>query len=436
MRDLPRGTVTFLFTDVEGSTRLVKQLGEGYGDVLAEHQQILRQAFEEAGGREIDTQGDSFFVAFARAKDAVQAAVAGQRALAAHRWPKGTSVRVRMGLHTGEPAVGEERYVGLGVHKAARIGAAAHGGQVLLSNATRELVEDELPSGVRLVDLGEQKLKDIDRPERIFQLNAEGLSHRFAPLRLEAPLPRSRLWRRPGRVSRERAVLAAAAAVVLAAAVVGIALAMVRHEGSSSDGSLPSSKASSEQTALGRDPDKIIPGRSIGAVELGMSEREVKERYGPGIEGQWRSRGRAGARITYSGDVGGLTVSFYDGKVVQVTTSSSYYTTDDGVRVGVRAPSFNTLAEVKAALRKGAVVEIEPGVYTWKNFAVEPNYRLCLRDENAATQLTPRAGPSDRVGGVWITDARFLVYLPARIVLGAPGNRPTEIFCLARPLEP
>jgi hypothetical protein len=237
-------------------------------------------------------------------------------------------------------------------------------------------------------------------------------------------------------VARERALLAAAAAVALAAAVVGIALAMVRHEGSSSDGSLPSSKASSEQTAPGRDPDKIIPGRSIGAVELGMSEREVKERYGPGIEGQWRSRGRAGARITYSGDVGGLTVSFYDGKVVQVTTSSSYYTTDDGVRVGVRAPSFNTLAEVKAALRKGAMVEIEPGVYTWKNFAVEPNFRLCLRDENAATQLTPRAGPSDRVGGVWITDARFLVYLPAKIVVGAPGKPPAEIFCLARPLEP
>jgi class 3 adenylate cyclase len=436
LRDLPQGTVTFLFTDVEGSTRLLKELGDAYGDVLAELQRILRLAFDAGGGREIDTQGDSFFVAFRRAKDAVNSAVAAQRAIAAHRWPKGAAVRVRMGLHTGEPTVGPERYVGVGVHKTARIAAAAHGGQILLSNTTRGLVQDDLPADVRLVDLGEQQLKDFDQPERLFQLDAAGLPHRFSPLRLEAPLPRSRLWRRPGRVPRERAVLAAAAAVVVAAAVVGIALAMVRHEGSSSDGSLPSSKASSEQTAPGRDPDKIIPGRSIGAVELGMSEREVKERYGPGIEGQWRSRGRAGDRITYSGDVGALTVSFYDGKVVQVTTSSSYYTTDDGVGVGVRAPSFNTLAEVKAALRTGEVVEIKPGVYTWKNFAVEPNYRLCLRDENAATQLTPRAGPSDRVGGVWITDARFLAYLPARLVAGVAGIPPTEIFCLARPLEP
>ena len=184
MRDLPRGTVTFLFTDVEGSTRLLKELRDGYGDVLAEHQRILREAFEAAGGQEIDTQGDSFFVAFPRAKDAVTAAVAAQRGLAAHRWPKNAAVRVRMGLHTGEPTVGEERYVGMGVHKAARIAAAAHGGQILLSNTTCGLVEDELPPDLRLLDLGEQRLKDIDFPERIFQLNSPGLPHRFPPLRM------------------------------------------------------------------------------------------------------------------------------------------------------------------------------------------------------------------------------------------------------------
>lgn len=178
MRDLPRGTVTFLFTDVEGSTRLLKELRDGYGDVLAEHQRILREAFEAAGGQEIDTQGDSFFVAFPRAKDAVNAATAVQRALAAHRWPKGAAVRVRIGLHTGEPTLGDERYVGIGVHKTARIAAAAHGGQILLSNTTRGLVEDELPPDFRLVDLGEHRLKDIDLPERIFQLNAPGLPRR------------------------------------------------------------------------------------------------------------------------------------------------------------------------------------------------------------------------------------------------------------------
>jgi class 3 adenylate cyclase len=181
MRDLPRGTVTFLFTDVEGSTRLLKELREGYGEVLADHQRLLRTAFEDAGGQEIDTQGDSFFVAFRRAKDAVNAAVAAQRALAAHRWPKGGAVRVRMGLHTGEPAVGDERYVGMGVHRAARIAAAAHGGQILLSNTTRGLVEDELPRDTRLVDLGEHKLKDIDLPERIFQLMPRDCRTAFRP---------------------------------------------------------------------------------------------------------------------------------------------------------------------------------------------------------------------------------------------------------------
>ena len=123
--ELPRGTVTFLFTDIEGSTRLLKQLRERYTEALAEHQRILREAFDEHGGREVDTQGDSFFVAFPRAKDAVAAAVEAQCALAEHSWPEGAEFRVRMGVHTGEPTVGAERYVGLGVHRAARICAAA-----------------------------------------------------------------------------------------------------------------------------------------------------------------------------------------------------------------------------------------------------------------------------------------------------------------------
>src|SRR6478735_8255990 len=118
MADLPSGTVTFLFTDVEGSTRLLKQLRDAYGQVLADHRRILRAAFAEHGGQEIDTQGDAFFVAFRRARDAALAASAGQRGLAAHAWPEGAACTVRMGLHTGEPAVGEEGYHGLGVHRA------------------------------------------------------------------------------------------------------------------------------------------------------------------------------------------------------------------------------------------------------------------------------------------------------------------------------
>jgi class 3 adenylate cyclase len=134
-------TVTLLFTDVEGSTRLLRQLRGAYGEVLAEHQRLLRESFERHGGQEVDTQGDSFFVAFTRATDAVLAAVDAQRALATHVWPDGAELRVRMGLHTGSAMVRDNRFVGMAVHRAARICTAGHGGQILLSETTRNLLE-------------------------------------------------------------------------------------------------------------------------------------------------------------------------------------------------------------------------------------------------------------------------------------------------------
>ena len=182
MGDFPSGTVTFLFTDVDGSTRLLKRLKERYGDVLAVHRRLLRAVFSEHGGPEIDNQGDAFFVAFGRAKDGVRAAVAAQRALAEHPWSAEEEVRVRMALHTGEPEVSAEGYFGLGVHRAARICAAGHGGQILLSRSTAGVFdEDEIP-GVTLKDLGERRLKDLERSERIYQVVAEGLRHDFPAL--------------------------------------------------------------------------------------------------------------------------------------------------------------------------------------------------------------------------------------------------------------
>jgi class 3 adenylate cyclase/DNA-binding NarL/FixJ family response regulator len=184
-RDLPGGTVTFLFTDVEGSTRLAAQLRERYAEVLADHQRLLRDAFADSGGRVIDTQGDAFFVAFPRAKDAIAAALAGQRALGHHRWPDGVIVRVRMGLHTGEPATADDRYIGLGVHRAARICAAGHGGQILLSSATYALLADDVLPDITFQDLGEYWLKDLERPERIYQLIVPDLPRAFPPPRSE-----------------------------------------------------------------------------------------------------------------------------------------------------------------------------------------------------------------------------------------------------------
>jgi predicted ATPase/class 3 adenylate cyclase len=183
MAEIPAGTVTLLFTDIEGSTRLLQQLGEKYAGLLAEQQQLLRAACEAHQGRVMDAQGDSFFVVFPAAVDAVQAAVRSQRALAGHDWANGASVRVRMGLHTGEPQMSQSNYVGMDIHRAARIAAAAHGGQVLLSQTTYDLVEAELPGGITVRDLGEHRLKDLRHPKHLYQLVIPGLRSDFPPLK-------------------------------------------------------------------------------------------------------------------------------------------------------------------------------------------------------------------------------------------------------------
>ena len=189
MTSLPGGTVTFVFTDIAGSTELLKRLGDRYAEALADHRRIVREAFGARGGEEIDTQGDAFFYSFGRARDAVAAAVAAQRALATHSWPDGAELRVRMSIHTGEPVVGEEGYVGIDVHRAARICSAGHGGQVLLSATTAALVTGALPEGVRQVELGAVRLKDLDEPERVVQLDIDGLPASFPPLRADEDEP-------------------------------------------------------------------------------------------------------------------------------------------------------------------------------------------------------------------------------------------------------
>jgi YVTN family beta-propeller protein len=217
------GTVTFLFTDIEGSTRLVKQLRDRYDEVLAEHQILLRAAFAAHAGHEINTQGDSFFVAFSSALNAVLAAVEGQFALLSHPWPEGVQVRVRMGIHTGQAGGSEGGYTGLAVHRAARICAAGHGGQVLISQATQTLLEDEEEDlDLSLRDLGEQSLKDLDRPVRLYQVETDGLPASFPPLRPGGELAQAAdaavarpLWRRPVAIAA-----AALIAVLLAVAVV------------------------------------------------------------------------------------------------------------------------------------------------------------------------------------------------------------------------
>jgi predicted ATPase/class 3 adenylate cyclase len=182
-RKLPGGTVTLLFTDIEGSTRMLQELGrEAYVRALTAHRQLLREAFSSHGGVEVEMQGDSFHFAFPYARDAVAAAVAGQRALHEHTW-ESQPITVRIGLHTGEPVQADGLYAGLDVHRAARVMSAGHGGQVLLSQQTAELVDGELPTQITLLDLGEHRLKDLTAPQRLYQALADGLPTEFAPLK-------------------------------------------------------------------------------------------------------------------------------------------------------------------------------------------------------------------------------------------------------------
>jgi len=184
MPDLPTGTVTFVFTDIEGSTRMLQHLGDAdAAQVFADHRRLLRAAIAAGGGQELSDQGDGFLMVFADAKNAVVAAVAAQRVLADHPWPQDVNVRVRMGLHTGDPITTEDGYVGIDIHRAARISQVAWGGQIIVSHRTRELLEHALPEGMSLRDLGQHRLKDLQRPEQIFQILGPGLPADFPPLR-------------------------------------------------------------------------------------------------------------------------------------------------------------------------------------------------------------------------------------------------------------
>ena len=206
MRDLPTGTVTFLFTDIEGSTRLLRRLGAQYHDVITQHHRILREAIGRGGGTEVGTEGDAFFAVFPSPTNALATAVYAQRSLAAARWPEGQTVRVRMGLHTGRAVMVGEGYVGLDIHLAARIAAAGHGGQVLLSDTTRLLVEPGLPDGVSLRDLERHRLKDFERPQHLYDLVIEGLDSTFPEIRTLEARPTNLPGQRTSFVGREREV--------------------------------------------------------------------------------------------------------------------------------------------------------------------------------------------------------------------------------------
>jgi class 3 adenylate cyclase/streptogramin lyase len=248
--ELPRGTVTLLFTDIEGSTQLQHRLGERYQAVVEEHRRLLEAAFAEHGGVVVDRQTESFFVVFTRARHAAQAAADAQRTLAEHGWPDSVQVKVRMGIHSGDPELAGDRYVGLAVSRAARVCASAHGGQVLLSSSARGLMSDHDRTALR--SLGSYRLKDFEEPEPISQLVVDGLPSQFPPIRTEAASSH-----------RRRNLLAAAG--LLVAAVGAVAIVALTIGGGGSVEVSPTSLA------------VVDPGTNevVGAIELGFKSNMI-----------------------------------------------------------------------------------------------------------------------------------------------------------------
>jgi YVTN family beta-propeller protein len=324
----PRGTVTFLFTDVEGSTRLLKQLREGYGPVLAEHQRLVREAFGAHRGEEIDTQGDAFFYVFPRARDAAEAAAAAQHALAAHEWPEGAPLRIRIGMHTGEPDVSDDgRYHGLGVHRTARIMSAASGGQILCSQATASVLSDDEPPGLHLRDLGHHRLKDLDRPEHIYQLDVDGLPQKFPSLRTGV----GGFWTR----RRMIAAGAVAAAAAVAAAVLGLTRTgsanALSHVDANALGFLDARNGRiTAEVPVGATPTHVAVGE--GAVWVTNSDGGTVSRIDPQSRGvvQTITVGSGPSGIAVGG--GAVWVSSLDGIVSWIDPSTN--TVVKTIRVG------------------------------------------------------------------------------------------------------
>jgi YVTN family beta-propeller protein len=435
MDELPSGAVTFLFTDIEGSTRLLKELREQYADVLAEHQRLLRAAFAAHGGHEIDTQGDSFFVAFSRARDAVLAAVEGQLALLANTWPDEARVRVRMGIHTGQAVASEGRYTGLAVHRAARIGAAGHGGQVLVSQATQTLLEDE-EEDLRLFlrDLGEKRLKDLDRPVRLYQVAAPELPAEFPPIRQSGESGLAG-WRRPRVLIPVGVALAAivAGAVLLATSSSGSSLTVKPNSvglidaktnkvvGQVTVGSLPGPIAEGGSSVWVANIDdrtlSRIDARTHGVHAVPLSETPTG--IAVGADAVWVANGRRGgltridpefgSKTTLHGIAGILTgesrdgtVAVGDGSVWVAYGASAVVRVRPGAKPRVIASSYAGRSPSGISVGEGSIWVSNRGDNSISQF--DPGTFA----EGAVRKVSVGRGPSAIAAGggyVWVANA-------------------------------
>jgi YVTN family beta-propeller protein len=443
MAQPPTGAVTFLFTDIEGSTRLVKQLRDRYGAVLADHQRLLRAAFVAHGGYEVDTQGDSFFVAFASARDALLAAVEGQLALLSHAWPDGVEIKVRMGLHTGQALAHDGRYTGLAVHRAARIGAAGHGGQILVSQATQTLLEDEEEDlHVFLRDLGEQRLKDLDRPVRLYQAAASGLPASFPPIRGDAALAQAAEAALAPPFWRRRAALLGAVALALAVALA--AALLLRSDSGGGLGAIQPNHVGVidletneivAEVPVGIQPGPVAAG--AGSVWVGNAEDRTLTRVDPvertvtgtislenrtptglavGLGAVWVAHGLLGelslvdpqfGQVTRSVQVAGTAFGSPNGSVA-LDEQSAWVVYGDSTLARLDADG-TVLAETLAGNQPsgvlttgGSVWVTNPGDSTVQRFSAETFREGPIRTFNVAVQPTGIAYADD---AIWVASA-------------------------------
>jgi YVTN family beta-propeller protein len=435
---LPSGTVTFLFTDIEGSTRLLRQLGrEVYGQRLVAHRELLEQAVALNRGRVVDTQGDALFCVFRDASDALTAAVQAQRGLASDP----DLPRVRMGLHTGGATVDDNRYLGVSVHRAQRICSAAHGGQILLSHATREVVEDDLPAGVDLHDLGAHELKDLDRPARLFEAVVEGLGSSFPPPRTRAADPVAG----PGAPQRRHAVLIrlamiGAAVAILAGVPVVYALA-TRGSGGPTLSKIdpnsvgiidPQRNAVVDEVRVGNQPAHVTIGKGsvwianeadLTAMKVDPRKGAIEHTYPTGLNAEALVVGQGAA--WEGGQVGGRSsVARIDARYGTVTGPTPLLTVEQSPPVG----NFG-LAVMDRALWLTAGVT-----------AVEANPRTLHVDTRRLDLAHHAIDMVAGAGSLWILNAPGLVggesqgsvarFDPGSEVVSAPipvGNDPATI---------
>jgi class 3 adenylate cyclase/streptogramin lyase len=390
MAELPRGTVSLLFTDIEGSTQLQRRLGDEYQGVVESHRLLLEEAFAAHGGTVVDRQTESFFAVFSRARDAVRAAVQAQRAIADHVWPDGSRPRVRMGIHAGEPELAGDRYVGLAVSRAARICAAGHGGQVLLSSSARSLLADD--DQAKLRPLGSYSLKDFSAPEPIYQVVVDGGTAKFPPLRAEKG------------ASRRRWLLLAAALVAVAAIAGAVILSTSGSSGPKTIG--PTSVGVIDQKT-GKLVDEVPIGFKSPLIAAGSGFVWVVDpNRGTLTKIDPRNRNVAGTfGITVgTGDVpfgvaagqGFVWVSVLRGSRLVVLQFSSDVSVPRTIRYGGQAQSPNVFQLQPLAVGDGAVFALDPGANAvWRLNPVTRGSRK-LAEGLDARSLAYGAG------GVWV----------------------------------